>query len=231
MNYKPENAINTTAPALGRRSKSLRRKIQTGFLLAVVLTLLTGGGLTVQLTGVERSTPFGALDTAGETQGDRQAELMVRVRYALMGGTCLALAVLCTLYIFIVRCILHPLEHTATAARRMVDGRLDATVPIQEADEIGRIGELFNDMGVNLQELLLLVWNQTGSALKSLEGIHQQLENQQAASGENVIRSHLQSARQNLGTMQTVARSFDLYDVLLTGPKAVAMEDLVDRAN
>ncbi|MDJ0874298.1 MAG: HAMP domain-containing protein [Desulfobacterales bacterium] len=231
MNFKPDNALNTTSPELGRRTKSLRRKIQAGFLLAVLLTLLTGGGLIIQLTGVEGSTPFGARDTAGETQKEGHAELMVRVRYALMGGTCLALAVLFTLYIFIVRSILHPLEHTATAARLMVDGRLDATVPIQEADEIGHIGELFNDMGVNLQELLLLVWNQTGSALKSLEGIHRQLENQQAAPGEIDIRAHLQSAQQHLGTMQTVARSFDLYDVLLTGRKAVAMEDLVDRAN
>jgi hypothetical protein len=29
--------------------------------------------------------------------------------------------------------------------------------------------------------------------------------------------------------MQTVARSFDLYDVLLTGRKAVALEERVDR--
>ncbi len=231
MNFKPDNDIDTTAPALGRRTKSLRRRIQAGFLLAVLLTLLTGGGLTIQLTGVEGRSPFAALETAAANQQEGPEELMMRVRYALMGGTCLALAVLCALYIFIVRCILHPLEHTATAARRMVDGRLDTTVPIQEADEIGHIGELFNDMGVNLQELLLLVWNQTGSALKSLDGIHRQLENQQAAPGEIDIRAHLQSAQQNLGTMQTVARSFDLYDVLLTGRKAVAMEDLVDRAN
>ena len=45
------------------------------------------------------------------------------------------------------------------------------------------------------------------------------------------IRASLQLVRQNLGTMQTVARSFDLYDVLLAGKKAVAMEDLVDRVN
>ena len=231
MNFKPDNDIDTTAPALGRRTKSLRRRIQAGFLLAVLLTLLTGGGLTIQLTGVEGSSPFAALETAAANQQEGPEELMMRVRYALMGGTCLALAVLCALYIFIVRCILHPLEHTATAARRMVDGRLDATVPIQDADEIGRIGELFNDMGVNLQELLLLVWNQTGSALTALESIHQQLESRQAAARENVIRAHLQAARQNLGTMQTVARSFDLYDVLLTGHKAVAREDLTDRAN
>ena len=231
INRKAEKAINTT-PASGRQAKSLRRKIRASFLLAMLLTVMIGGGLTIELTGVDRSSPFvAALNATANAEKSAHDQLLKRVRYGLMGGTALVLAALCTLYIFIVRAILHPLEHTAAAAREMVDGRLDATVPIQEADEIGRIGELFNDMGVNLQELLLLVWNQTGSALRDLEGIHQQLENQQAAPMKKVIHSHLQSAQQNLGTMQTVAQSFDLYDVLLTGRKAVAMEEMVDRAN
>ncbi len=230
MDLKTENAFNTAIPAAGHRRRSLRRKIRIGFMLAALLTLLTGGGLIIQLTGFDRGAPFVPPLTATVEDGGHE-QLLMRVRYGLTGGTFLALAALGTLYIFIVRYILHPLEHTASAARQMVDGRLDATVPIQDTDEIGRIGELFNDMGVNLQELLLLVWNQTGSALNALDGIHQQLESRQTAPQEKVIRSHLQSARQNLGTMQTVAQSFDLYDVLLTGHKAVAGEELVDRAN
>ncbi len=231
MNDNADNVSQATAPSIGRQTKSLRRKIRAGFLLAMLLTLLTGVGLTIQLTGVDRNSPFAVREANAGGGDEAHTHLVQRVRYGLIGGTLLALALLSALYLFVARRILHPLENTAMAARRMVDGRLDTTVPVQEADEIGRIGELFNDMGVNLQELLLLVWNQTGSALKALEGIHQQLENQQADPEENVIRSHLQSARQNLGTMQTVARSFDLYDVLLTGHKAVAMEDLIDRAN
>ncbi len=229
MNFNADNAIEATTPSIGRQTQSLRRKIRAGFLLAMLLTLMGGVGLTIQLTGVDRNTPFAVLDIGAED--DAHGQLVDRMRYGLAGGTLLALAVLSALYIFVARCILQPLEHTAAAAGRMADGRLDATVPVQATDEIGRLGELFNDMGVNLQELVVLVWNQTGSALDALEGLHQQLEDLHATPTNEAILTHLQSARQNLGTMQTVARSFDLYDVLLTGHKAVAMEERVDRAH
>lgn len=231
MNFDTNNTIDATTPSNRRRTKSLRRRIRAGFLLAMLLTLLTGGGLTVQLTGVDRSSPFMMLEPRTEAGENAHAQLVQRVRYGLMGGTLLALAVLSALYLYVARRILHPLENTATAAGHLADGRLDATVPVHDTDEIGRIGELFNDMGVNLQELLLLVWNQTGSAMDALEGIHRQLDDPQSPPMDKVIHTHLQSARQNLGTMQTVARSFDLYDVLLTGRKAVATEELVDRAH
>ncbi len=230
MNFNADNAIGATTATIGRQTKSLRRKIRAGFLLAMLLTLMIGIGLTVQLTGVDRGTPFTWLDAGTGVEDNAHAQLVQRVRYGLAGGTLLTLAVLSALYIFVERRILHPLENTAAAAGRIADGRLDTTVPVQDRDEIGRIGELFNDMGVNLQELLLLVWNQTGSALDALEGIQRQLDDPQAAPMRKVIHTHLQSARQNLGTMQTVARSFDLYDVLLTGHKAVAMEEGADRA-
>ena len=231
MNFNADNATDATTPSIGRQTKSLRRKIRAGFLLAMLLTLITGGGLTIQLTGVDQRSPFAVRETNAGAADDAHAQLRQRVRYGLMGGTLLALAVLSALYLYVARRILHPLEDTAAAAGRMADGRLDATVPVQDTDEIGRIGELFNDLGVNLQELLVLVWNQTGSAMDALEGIHRQLEDEQAAPVNKVIQTHLQSARQNLGTMQSVARSFDLYDVLLTGPKAVATEDRIERAH
>ena len=230
MNFNADNAIGATTATIGRQTKSLRRKIRAGFLLAMLLTLMIGIGLTVQLT-VDRGTPFTVLDAStGVVEDNAHARLVQRVRYGLTGGTLLMLAVLSALYIFVAHRILHPLENTAAAAGRIADGRLDTTVPVQDRDEIGRIGELFNDMGVNLQELLLLVWNQTGSALDALEDIHRQLEDPQAAPMKKVIHTHLDSARQNLGTMQTVARSFDLYDVLLTGHKAVARDEGADRA-
>jgi methyl-accepting chemotaxis protein len=231
MNYKPDNASPSATPAACGEpvSLSLRRKIQIGFLLVLVLTVLTGSGLALHLTAVDRNMAAGAREAAASAADGEHEHLLTRVRYGLLGGTLLALAALITIYRFLVRQVLHPLEHTAAAARQMVDGHLDATVPVQGPDEIGRLGELFNDMGVNLQELILLVWNQTGSALDTLEGLNRHLENHPAAPLRTEIHAHLQSVRQNLGTMQTVARSFDLYDVLLTGRKAVALEERVDR--
>jgi methyl-accepting chemotaxis protein len=231
MHRTPDTAITAAAPAPVRRGLSLRRKLQIGFLLAALLTVLTGGGLTIHLTVMDPTISDGVFKPPPILDQEAHVRLLERVRYALLGGTLLVLTVLATIYLFLVRHVLHPLEHTAAAARQMVDGRLDTTVPIQDPDEIGRLGQMFNDLGINLQELILLVWNQTGSALNTLEGINQKLDNNNAASLATELHANLQAVRQNLGTMQTVAQSFDLYDVLLTGHKAVALEDLIDRAN
>ena len=231
MNFNADNAIDAATPTSGRQTRSLRRKIRAGFLLAILLMLMTSIGLTVPLTGIGGNAPFTVVETSAGADGDAHAQLLQRMRYGLLAGTLLALAILSALYIFVAHRILHPLERVAAAAGRMAAGRLDTTVPVQDRDEIGRIGELFNDMAINLQEFLLLVWNQTGSALDALDGIHRQLEDPQLAPMDKAIQAHLQSARQNLGSVQTVARSFDLYDVLLTGHKAVAIEDVVDRAH
>ena len=47
------------------------------------------------------------------------------------------------------------------ATRLMTDGRLDQPVQIATRDEIGRIGELINDLAINTQEVLLYFWNHT----------------------------------------------------------------------
>ncbi|MBL0715115.1 MAG: HAMP domain-containing protein [Desulfosarcina sp.] len=246
MSRKSEYKRTATAPAVdpalsvltagcrkqvGPKTMSIRRKIRSGFLLVVLLTVLTGGGLAIHLTHADRSMPIKALSAGASPENGDHDRLLIRVRFGLLGGTLLALTALGTIYMFLVRHVLHPLEYTAEAARQLADGHLDATVPIQDADEIGRIGEMINDMGVNLQELILLIWNQTGNALDTIEGINNQLDKHNAVRTKTEIRASLQLVRQNLGTMQTVARSFDLYDVLLAGKKAVAMEDLVDRVN
>jgi HAMP domain-containing protein len=231
MHRKPDTPKTAAAPTPGRRGLSLRRKLQFGFLLVTLLTVLTGGGLTVHLTVLDPIITEGVFNPPPVADQEARVRLLQRVRYALLGGTLLVLAALGTIYLFLERHVLHPLEHTAAAARQMVDGRLDATVPIQDPDEIGRLGQMFNDLGVNLQELILLVWNQTGSALNALEGINQQLVGNDPAPLAKELHANLQAVGQNLETMQTVAQSFDLYDVLLTGHGAVAMEDLMDRAN
>ena len=228
MTRKADNA-QTMPPADNGRTISLRRKIQAGFLLAALMTVLTGGGLTVLLTGAVPELPFSLLDKPAEAADGSHERLLLRMRCWLAGGLLLVIASLAALYMFIVRRIVHPLECTAAAARQMVNGRLDAAVPVHDTHEIGCIGEMVNDMGVNLQELVLLVWNQTGSILQTIERIRIQLDSPQPEETGGEIQADLQSVRHNLGTLQSVVQSFDLYDVRLTGRKAVALEDHCDQ--
>ncbi len=51
--------------------------------------------------------------------------------------------------------IVSPMESMVNATRRIADGDLSASVPVNTQDEIGQIGLLINEMSVNLQDLIL----------------------------------------------------------------------------
>ncbi len=53
--------------------------------------------------------------------------------------------------------IVSPMEGMVTATKKIADGDLSITVPVQSKDEIGQIGTLINDMSVNLQEMILQI--------------------------------------------------------------------------
>lgn len=51
--------------------------------------------------------------------------------------------------------IVSPMEGMVTATRKIAEGDLSASVPVESEDEIGQIGNLINEMSVNLQDLIL----------------------------------------------------------------------------
>ena len=53
--------------------------------------------------------------------------------------------------------IVAPMEGMVAATKKIADGDLSATVPVKSNDEIGQIGNLINDMSVNLQEMIIQI--------------------------------------------------------------------------
>ncbi len=51
--------------------------------------------------------------------------------------------------------IVAPMEGMVIATKKIADGDLSASVPVQSEDEIGQIAMLINEMSVNLQDLIL----------------------------------------------------------------------------
>ena len=51
--------------------------------------------------------------------------------------------------------IVSPMENMVSATKKIAEGDLSASVPVQSEDEIGQIGNLINEMSVNLQDLIL----------------------------------------------------------------------------
>ncbi|MDH5654519.1 MAG: HAMP domain-containing protein [Spirochaetia bacterium] len=53
--------------------------------------------------------------------------------------------------------IVSPMEGMVAATKKIADGDLSTTVPVKSDDEIGQIGNLINDMSVNLQEMIIQI--------------------------------------------------------------------------
>lgn len=53
------------------------------------------------------------------------------------------------------RDIAHPIDVLVAGARKLADGDLTTQIPVLSDDEIGDLGNLINDMNINLQELIV----------------------------------------------------------------------------
>ncbi len=53
--------------------------------------------------------------------------------------------------------IVTPMEGMVSATKKIAEGDLSASVPVLSEDEIGQIGNLINEMSVNLQDLILQI--------------------------------------------------------------------------
>jgi len=93
---------------------------------------------------------IGAIATGMSTRA-----LDEKVRSITIQGIVLALIALVAgggLIVILSRDLTRPLQELSDAAEQMADGKLDVRVKPHAEDEIGRLGEAFNNMAVGLQE-------------------------------------------------------------------------------
>lgn len=129
-----------------------------------------------------------------------------------------------TLYV-IVRTIIEPLSQMAKVTHRMAQGHLDEMVPVNSNDEIGKIGEFINDLSINIQEILLHVWNHTKRSQMFLDRIDDTL----LTVKDNCLPAHMkenfENIRQDIEDIQAMVQSFELYDIRFEEGKVLAGED------
>lgn len=137
-------------------------------------------------------------------------------------------SVLILFMLFFIRNIINPLAKLEKITRQMADGRLDLL--IQEHDSknpscfIETIGENINSLAMNLQEVLLLVWNHSEHNLGTVDQALEVL----AGDGEvprEQLKASLQSLKTELQQMQNIPQQFELFDVTLQGKKALAKDE------
>lgn len=115
--------------------------------------------------------------------------------------------------------ILVPLNYMRKATEQLINGKLDQTVQLNAPIEIKRLSDSINDLSVNVQEILLFVWNQAESSLHCIE--KDKAEN----SIRDISTAEISILRHNLIELQRMVSSFALYDVYMDQKKVLGKSE------
>lgn len=171
------------------------------------------------------------LQLADPVSPELGAVFSTTLRWHIALSAALIIAATGGVFFFLYRRIARPLEKAAAAAGRMAEGHLGETIPNHPLNEIGRICESINNIAVNFQEMLILVWNQTDNAIACIRRTTGKLRPDTEHHFSPDSLADLMSARQDLETMRTMVRSFDLYDVAITENDVLTAKDTADTLN
>ena len=134
----------------------------------------------------------------------------------------LQFAVLAAAFFFFQHYVIKPLADIHTATRQMTDGHLDSLIRVERKDEIGLLGESINDLAVNMQEVLLFVWNHSQESRDMLEQTVGRLDAPDSLSG---IKDDLDIMHQNNEDLKAIVLSFSYFEIRLEHERMLAETD------
>ncbi len=208
---------------------NLRKRLLIYFGLVVFVTFSIGIQFMVEVgSGYFQKQLFGSImsqlhgDTKDSFDSSKIKTVLKKLQCRMLLVMLIVLiCVIATMFVFI-RNIVEPLDLIGKAAQKISDGRLDESVPIRNHDEIGKIGELINDLAANLQEVLLHVWNQTAADIAILDDVYNELNTGLCEEISPEIKGQVKSVRQDIDNMQNMVKAFDLYNIRLNNGKVLA---------
>ncbi|MCI5146576.1 MAG: HAMP domain-containing protein [Candidatus Electrothrix sp. AR3] len=179
---------------------SLKHKSLFFFVLTALLTLITTVGV---LNHSQNSV----------------TEIPVFVFLILVFLFCtLVVAMLCFQYY-----VIKPLADVNTTAQLMIDGHLDNLSRVKRVDEIGRLSESINDLAMNMQEVLLFVWNHSQERRELLERITEHLsafpdaEKNISSVKDDIIKLSLDNE-----DLKAIVTSFSYFEIRMEHEKMLA---------
>lgn len=118
-----------------------------------------------------------------------------------------------------------PVRQISQAMSNLAQGRLNETVTIDTPDEFGQIGSGINELAVNLQELLLYIWKQTGHCLALVEHLQNSpdLRHDRRLTLEGL--GYLKQLAEAIDDLRDMAKAYVFYDVRLEGDKTLAIDE------
>jgi len=196
--------------------------------LALIVPLFVGAGLVLQLNSddfqariiaaisSQLHTPLGEIDRQPVKVLLQEIQIpLLSILVFILAGSGLAL----TLFY---RYLLHPMDQMAVTARRIIEGNLDLSMPEYSCYEVNELGRSFNDLSMNLQEVILLVWNYLRDSSKVIDRMIEDETLQGKGEMPQSMRQDLTAIRGEMRTIEQVITSFDLYDVQIIDQRAMA---------
>lgn len=183
---------------------SLKNKSRFFFTLTILLTLIAAVGILYECVNLSD-------DTAGILPGS------VFVVLALL--FCVQVAAM----MYFQRNVVTPLTDVTAATRLMADGHLETLNHAMRSDEIGSLGENINDLAVNMQEVLLFVWNHSRENRDLLECVAGRLDSSRGGEKPLVeMEKDIASMYRNNEELKSIVLSFSYFEIKLEHEKMVS---------
>lgn len=209
--------------------RNLRICVWLFSIVVLIVPLLIGTGLTLQLDSDDfqdriiatvstqlSASPGEEVDSAPVQSllKKLQAPLLAILLFCLTGSI-LAL-------ILFYRYLIRPIDAMTSTAHRIIDGDLELSMPESRCREVNDLGRAFNDLSINLQEVILLVWNYLKDSSGKLDQILQSDHLDGKEKFPAPMRQDLMAMRGEMKTIEKVITSFKLYDVQIIDERAMA---------
>jgi len=219
------------------RISNLRKRLLIYFILIIFVTLSVGAQLIFEAGSTRLLSQISDAVAVENADGEYitpdmagVVQVLKNLQYRMI--LVMAIVFVCivaTMFVFI-RNIVEPLDAIGKSAKLITDGHLDETVPIRCNDEIGKIGELINDLAINLQEVLLHVWNHTCQDIRLMDNIADIIHSQPDEIMPEGIREQFDFVRRDIEEMQEIVKAFDYYNIRFEGDRLVGNDEEVAAA-
>jgi methyl-accepting chemotaxis protein len=185
---------------------SFKKWINIFFVVFILGILFMTGGLYYYTTSYSIT---GLHTEHGQSSSGDIKKVTSIIQYWIISLTILIVSAVGIIWYYFKNFILYPLNQVNVAAEQIGHGKLNKTIIIRAPLEMKRLSESINDLSVNLQEILLFIWNQTEISLRCLD--IDEVENHDPKK----VTEGISIVKQNMLELHKMISTFVLYDVCL----------------
>jgi methyl-accepting chemotaxis protein len=207
--------------------------IRKWLLIFLAMVLLTTMALYVVIyvevsgliSSMDHGRGTGSAVSSGQTATTASTGAQLRLLMLLTGGFIICALSGSVWMILALRRLRRPVRDISKAISKLTKGQLNETVIIDTSDEFEQIGKNINELAVNLQELLLHIWKQTGQCLILLENIQSNPDFRHDKQLTLESLGYLKQLNEAINNLREMAKAYVFYDVTIQGTETTAVNN------